>query len=139
MLTPQNQAKKVVSVIPFPWCKSFGMVNFFVHGFGSETEHRVVFFMGAVKLHCLSSQKNLPQYLWYNSRVFWNARLNYISNIGFVMVILIQCGKSPKQKWLKFSQNAYLANTKGFSKNGVGLVSGPNIFLRGRGMGAWFT
>ena len=46
------------------------------------------------------------------------------------MVILDQCGKSPKQKWLKFLQNAYLANTKGFSKYGVGLVSGLNNFFR---------
>ena len=28
-------------------------------------------------------------------------------------------------------QNAYLANTKGFSKYGVGLVSGPKIFFGG--------
>ena len=46
------------------------------------------------------------------------------------MVILDQCGKSPQRKWLKFSQNAYLANTKGFSKYGVGLVSGLNNFVR---------
>ena len=37
------------------------------------------------------------------------------------MVILVQCAKS--SQWLKFSQNAYLANTQGFSKYGVGLFS----------------
>ena len=46
------------------------------------------------------------------------------------MVILDQCGKSPQQKWLKCSQNAYLTNTMGFSKNGVGLVSGLNNIFR---------
>ena len=46
------------------------------------------------------------------------------------MVILDQCGKSPQQKLLKFSQNAYLTNTKGFSKHGVGLVSGLNNIFR---------
>ena len=40
------------------------------------------------------------------------------------MLILGQCGKSPQQKWLKFLQNVYNANTKGFSKCGVWLVLG---------------
>ena len=46
------------------------------------------------------------------------------------MVILDHCGKRPQQKWLEFFKNAYLANTKGFSKYSVGLVSGLNIFFR---------
>ena len=40
------------------------------------------------------------------------------------MVILVT-----QRKWLKISQDAYLANTKGFSKYGVGLVLGTNIIL----------
>ena len=47
------------------------------------------------------------------------------------MVILVQCAKSSQQKWLKFSQDAYLAKTIRFSKYGVGLVSGPKIFFGG--------
>ena len=50
------------------------------------------------------------------------------------MVIWVQCGKSPQQNRLKFSQNAYLTKTKGFSKCGVDLVSRPNTFLKGRGV-----
>ena len=46
------------------------------------------------------------------------------------MVILDQCGKSPQRKWLKFPQNAYLANTKRISKYGIGLVSGLNNLFR---------
>ena len=46
------------------------------------------------------------------------------------MVILDQCGKSPQQKWLKFSQNAYLANTKRILEYGIGLVLGLNNFFR---------
>ena len=41
-----------------------------------------------------------------------------------------QCGKSPQQKWVKFSQNAYLTNTKGFSKYGVRLVLALNNIFR---------
>ena len=47
------------------------------------------------------------------------------------MVVLVQCAKSSHQKWLKFSQNAYLPNTKGFSKHGFGLVLGLKIFFGG--------
>ena len=45
------------------------------------------------------------------------------------MVILVQCGKSPIKKWLKFSQNGYLAKAKGFLKCGVILILGPNKIL----------
>ena len=51
------------------------------------------------------------------------------------MVILDQCRKSPQRNWLKSSQNAYLANTMGFSKYGVGCVLGPKDFLDARGCG----
>ena len=47
------------------------------------------------------------------------------------MVILVQCAKSSQRKWLNISQDAYLTNTKGFSKYGVGLVLGPKIFFGG--------
>ena len=46
------------------------------------------------------------------------------------MVILDQCGKSPQRKWLKFSQNAYLANTKIILEYGIGLVLGLNNLFR---------
>ena len=47
------------------------------------------------------------------------------------MVIWVQCAKSSKQKWPKISQDAYLPNTKGFSKYGVGLALGPKILFGG--------
>ena len=47
------------------------------------------------------------------------------------MVILDQCGKSPQQKLLRFSQNAYFANTKGFSNMVLGLY-----FFR---LGLWYS
>ena len=47
------------------------------------------------------------------------------------MVILDQCAKSSEQKLMKFPQYAFLANTKGFSKYGVGLFSGTKNFFVG--------
>ena len=40
------------------------------------------------------------------------ARLDWIRNMGFLMVFLVQCAKSYQQEWLKFSQDAYLANLR---------------------------
>ena len=40
-----------------------------------------------------------------------NARLDLIRNWVCVMVTRVHGQKSPQPKWLKFSQNAYLANT----------------------------
>ena len=50
--------------------------------------------------------------IYFFTSFFVGARLDLIRNVGFVMVILDQCGKSPQQKLLRFSQNAYFANTK---------------------------
>ena len=54
-----KQGKISVSVIPFQWCKSFGMVLFVMvtKGFMSRNREKVHVF-GAVKLHCLSSHNN---------------------------------------------------------------------------------
>ena len=48
------------------------------------------------------------------------------SNLGAVR-------KKTQGKWPNFLYNAYLANTKGFSKYGVCLILGPKEFLEGRG------
>ena len=46
------------------------------------------------------------------------------------MVISVQWGESPEQKWLKFLQNSIFTNTKGLSLQGIGLVLRPNnIFM----------
>ena len=48
--------------------------------------------------------------------------------MGFVLEVLDQRRNSPKQKWLKYLLNAYLANIKGFSKYGLILLLGLNNF-----------
>ena len=57
MLTPQNQAKQTVSVIPFQWCIIWN--GSFIFSWQKtvlwpEIEQNV-HFLGAVKLHCLCS------------------------------------------------------------------------------------
>ena len=47
---------------------------------------------------------------------FVGARLDKNRNVGVAHPIMIQCGKSSHWKWLKFLQNAYLANTKRIPK-----------------------
>ena len=47
----------------------------------------------------------------------------FIGNVGPVQ-------EKPQQKGRNFPQSSHLANTKGFSIYGVGLVSGPNSIFR---------
>ena len=60
MLTPQNQAKQIILVIPFQWFQSFGMAIFSIvnNWVFVQKQRKKEHSLGTVKLHCLSSDKN---------------------------------------------------------------------------------
>ena len=56
-----------------------------------------------------------------------------IQEYKYVKVIWVQCRNSSRKKWLEFSQNAYLANTKELPKTKCCLVSALGSSLLGSG------